>query len=96
MRAWATQYPAKKQGYVHPLEEEGKEKNEKGEQARSKMKTHPTIGPITLHPHCADLFNLELDSMALHSLLQLVSLPPPSIRPSLLSVDAFCAGVLSM
>jgi hypothetical protein len=39
------------------------------------------------------MFNLELDSVTLHSLLQLVSPPPPLARPSLLPADAFCAGV---
>jgi hypothetical protein len=33
-------------------------KKEKGEQARSKMKAQPTTGPITLHPLCANVFNL--------------------------------------
>jgi hypothetical protein len=64
-------------------------KKEKGEQARSKMKAQTTASPIILHPHRADMFNLALDSMALHSLLQPVPLPLPSVPPSLLPADAF-------
>jgi hypothetical protein len=46
------------------------------------MKAQTTASPIILHPHRADMFNLALDSMALHSLLQPVPLPLPSVPPS--------------
>jgi hypothetical protein len=57
-------------------------KKENKNEKESKMKAQPTTGPITLHPHCADMFNLELDLMTLHSLLQPVPPPPPSVLPS--------------
>jgi hypothetical protein len=68
-------------------------KNEKGEQARNKMKAQPTTGPITLHPHCADMFNLELDSDG-SPFFTSASAASTSFSPSLLLVDAFCAGIL--
>jgi hypothetical protein len=79
----------KNQGYVHLLEKEGKEK---GEQARSNMKAQPTTGPITLHPHHADMFNLELDSIGVSPFFTPTSVAAaPSVHPSILPTNAFCA-----